>query len=230
MSMHYMDREEVLFITIEDNLISTTTHLLRHIRDKYLKAYESFININMIKDKTDFELSELAIQRTTENIIQYLAIREFDWDGAYRDLVEDDTFIFHQAPNLIFMNKFDLLSSQEFVKTIYLYSEEYDERCLDFIKTKFLNCAKIHYVTGPIRDVLTGIKEKPTMYLLNNVDHVHELIGQEMIEYTEILLPSTGINLDYSRSTDQGLPYPKIDVEAITKSFNCKIGYYNPLI
>lgn len=222
--MDFNNRKEIIFICYEDILKSSYTFLLKKIRDELLPYYKAFIHTSNIENVSDKHLTSLAMQRTTNNLIDYLAIAKFDTKDAWEELRNRYKNMYKESPNSKIHGQIDFLSVQKFVQNIYIYTEKYDKRVEECIAYDFKDISKIHYVSGAFQLVLDNIPQ-PTTFMLNDIKMINTIKSKNKLEFTEILLPVTGINMEINHL---GKLAPKLDLDILCKENNCKIGMFMP--
>ena len=114
------------------------------------------------------------------------------------------------------------MAFQPFVKKIYIYTERpiypivYD--CSLLFKS-FED--KIEYVSGDIVEIIENLKNKPTCFVLNDMDIAKQVIDSEHVEYTEILIAEQGFNFEVTPDFDLAI---KHNPEPLMKERIFKIG------
>lgn len=219
-------RKEVIFITYEDVIKSYQPTLLRYILDNYPDKFSHFINIDKIKRLDQNNLIRLCIQRTNKNILEYLAIREFDYELVLKTLKSKIVDLYFESPILVMGDSLNILLTQKFVDTIYIYSEEYDPRIHEDLIELYNQNEKIRYVVGDFSSCIRKIPEVTT-FILNDVDYVLDIINEGKEEYSNILIANYGYNYILNEETDE--IELRIDLDKILANKVCKHAIFTPL-
>ena len=209
---------EYIFITYDGVVKNYRPALIKYVLENYKRQYESFINIPFLEKLDMQELLGLCIQSSSQNIFEYLATREFDYDATLDAAYNRYTHLFDDSPLLIVGESIRVLTMQSFTKKIYIYSDTFDERIFKDINTEFVDMSKIEYISGPFYDVMSDIPEHITSFMLNDIDYVDMLISLGRVEYTNILLANYGFN--YKMGEIDGKPSLELkipDIEQVAK-------------
>ena len=202
--------DEVIFI-IYDGIIKTPIpFLLKKLQDsEYNEGYSDAIDYSKFKDFDENQLLAVTSRRLNKNILEYLAIDEFDYKVTYDDLIQRFPTIYSDSKLLSIGRSIYILLHQSFLKKIYIYSEYYDERIQSDISNSFKDLENVTYVSGNFEDVISKIPEKITTYVIDDIDYITILINLKKIQYTNILLAKYGFN--YKLNEDSNMPVLKID-------------------
>ena len=223
MAQDYVMRREVILISYEDMLKCPSFFVLKTIRDELIDAYEPFIHTDVIKNMSDEELLDLCKYRTKKNPLEYLAKRVFNYNKAFKDIMNKYPNSYSDSPKLRLCDYIDYLATQKFTDKILIYYEEFDEKILADISNMFSNGTKIEMVCGKIEDVINDFNI--TGFFLNDHSCLQTIKECNKLEYSEILIPTYGYNLHLD---SKGSPTLKTDINEYSKDNNFKVGMFNP--
>ena len=169
----------------------------------------------------------LSVSMKDKNIFRSLTTFPFDYEATYYDLVfNQNPDIIKKAQLLSMGRSIKILLTQNYVKKIYIYTEEFNQNIFDNLVEEYNGESRIVYVTGKIEEVLDSITDTITFYALNDVTLINTLIAKNRIFDTNVIVGTFGYN--YKFGVD-GMPVLKIDdIEKIAEKLNFKIGVFNP--
>lgn len=223
MAQDYIMRSEVILISYEDMLKCPSFFVLKTIRDELSDVYSSFIHVDVIKNMNDKDLMELCLYRKERNPLKYLAKRVFNYDQAFKDIMNKYPQSYSQSPRLRLCDYVDYLAVQKFTESILIHSEEFDEKILVDISDMFSHGEKIKLVCGSIDDVLADYNI--TGFFINDHRYIDNIKQSNKIQYSEILVPVYGYNM---KLNEQGTPVLRTDINEYSKDNDFKIGMFNP--
>lgn len=203
----YANIDEVIFVEYFDIIKSPLPVLLTQLPKHFKKTLDKFIDFSKIENKTNDELLELVNMRPCKNIIEYLAIKEFDYEKIEEDLINQYSDIFINSKLLSIGESLSaMLIHHKFVRDIYVYTEKYDSRIHYDIQNIFNNNKKVHYVTGKKEDVFKDIKGINSFFL-SDIEDIGLLQKMNLLKYTNILVPLYGYNLKINKDGNVELKY-----------------------
>lgn len=209
---------ECLFVTYDQVIKDYRGEMLRRLMIYYKESYRSFIDVDKLSSMDIAELSGIGISSTCENIFEYLALREFDYDKTLMDAYNKypDLFIF--SPLLKFGESIEVLLKQKFTHKIYIYTSDYDVRINMDISSTFQS-DKVVYVTGDFCEAVKIIPEKITAFVLNDIRLVDELIAIDKIDATNILVGKLGKNYTIGEDDMLLLKIDDLEEKMLTEGF-----------
>ena len=224
----FASQKETMFIMYDD-IIKTSKFLIlkKLLTDEYRNNYKDYINYSKIDNLTDEQLYGTVFAATDKNILKYLATKSFDYDATYIDLYLDDSSIISKSKLLSFGSSISILLKQSFLDKIYIYSNHYDENIYRDIYDNF-GSTNIIYVYGEFNDVIDNLSKttKITTYVLNDIDLVNNLIENNKITYTNVLVTNTGWNY---KLNDRSIPVLKLDnSDKLTRENIFKLAVFDP--
>lgn len=193
-------RDHYMFITYKDMIKLTYPILINELIKDYYDDLKDVLDLDSIKDYDIFNLERLCIERLNINPLTY--IKKPECDEATCDLLlkafnEESIDIYTKSRLSEFGSKLYTIFPQERIKGFYIYSEEPNNQVIIDCSTYFSDFKhKIHYVTGDFVDIVSTLPHKPTCFVLNDIDYVHKLIDNNLIQYTEIILGELGCNYE----------------------------------
>lgn len=225
---------EVLFITYEDVIRSVKYGILKYISQEDIKKnYEKYLDYSIFDRFTNEQLLAWLSAIPEKNIFKLLATEEFDYDSSYMDTIAEAEHVFLNSFLLDIGKSLNILLSQKFIDTVYIYYPINDNRVIEDLHTTYvLNCGKIKFVYGDIREAITNIKERITAYFINDIDIIFDLVDIGKIENSQILLADYGYNYVLDEVDGGGeLPVLKIkDVDKFNEEHKCYIKAFSPTL
>ena len=217
-------REEIIQMEHDDEVKCPSLGILELIKEKYIDDLKELIDIPKIQRMDSKNLQRLCVERPTKNILDYLKLTDFNTGDIYDELYKSDKSIYMGLPLMTMGSSLYVLSPQKFVKGIYIFSEEYDEKIEYNIYENFNDLSNVYYVAGDLKEIIQTIP-KPTMYIFSDIDHVQTIIDENKIEYTEILIAQYGYNYEVKNSILQ----IKGDYDKLMPELYFKIASFSPL-
>ncbi len=223
-------RAEIFFIMYEDIVKTIDPFILKAIKNNQIlsESFKNIIRLDDFKDLDDNNLLRLCIQRTNQNILEYLAKGKFDYDETYKTLKYSPSFFdIYKESELLEMGKnIQLMLNQKFTEKIYIYTEEYDIRVHLDIQETYNNMEKINYVWGDFTKALQDL-EGITTIIINNVDYMFDIIQSGKSDYTTVMIPMYGYN--YVEIEDNDLLELRLDLESLVEDTICKPFLFSPV-
>lgn len=228
---YFSTRDQYVFICYKDIIKHCYPIMLKKLIDEYYDDLSNFLYLDFIKEYDIYNLERLCIERTDKNPIKYLK-KELCTDETADNLLktfEDEMYdMYTQSRFTNFGAKIFNLIMQPQIKEIYIYVERPIQQILYDCKIQFEQFGnKIKYVCGDFIEVVSKLPNKPTSYILNDVDYIQDLIDNKYIEFTEIIIAELGYNFKLGENNDLVL---KGDYESLMEKEVFKIGYLPTLI
>ena len=170
----FSTRDQYVFICYKDIIKHCYPVMLKKLIDEYYDDLSNFLYLDFIKDYDIYNLERLCIERTDKNPIKYLK-KELCTDETADNLLktfEDEMYdMYTQSKFTNFCAKIFNLIMQPQIKEIYIYVERPIQQILYDCKIQFEQFGnKIKYVCGDFIEVINKLPNKPTSYILNDVD------------------------------------------------------------
>lgn len=224
MEYDYIKRSEVILVSYEDMIKCPSFFVLKTIRDELIDVYEPFIHTDVIVNMSNRELMELCLYRSERNPLKYLSKRVFDYNRAFKDIMNKYENSYYESPKLKLCDYIDYLAAQKFIKSILIHSEEFDEKILADLSNMFSHSDKIKLVCGSIDDVLSDYNI--TGFFINNHKYISNIKKNNRMQYSEILVPVYGYNM---KMDENGTPVLRTDINEYSKGNDFKVGLFNPV-
>lgn len=224
-SNYFSTRDQYILVSYQDVIKQTYATMIEKLIKDYNDDLKDILDLEKIKHYDIYNLQRLCTERIYKNPLRYLAKSEeyFDvCDKLLETFEEEMVEIYTDTDLTIFGAKLYNIAFQPFVKKIYIYTERplypivYD--CSVIFKS-FED--KIQYVSGDIIDIIKNLENKPTCYVLNDMEIAKKIIDSEYIQYAEILLAEQGFNYELTEDYDLTVKY---NPESLMKEKVFKIG------
>lgn len=219
--------DEYIFIEYHDVIKSFKLYILKKLlTDEYRKNYDTFLHYESIENKTEEELCGIIKKSINFNILRTLAIKKFDWNLTYSDLVSQfDDIAKESHPLIIGSNAIKILLLQKFTKKIYIHTPVYDERVKEDLENMYSD-ERIEYVYGPFKESVSAIKQHITSFILNDMLMINELINIRRISYSTVMIANYGYNY---KINDKGeLTTIVDDLDKKSKDYIFKVALFEP--
>jgi hypothetical protein len=205
--------------------------MLNKIIHEYYDELNELLYLDVIKDYDIYNLERLCIERTDVNPFRYLKrdICTNETADLLLETFEDEMFdMYTQSKFTNFGSRIFNLVTQPQIKELYIYVERPITQIMYDCKTYFEQFGnKIKYVCGDFIDVIKKLPNKPTSYILNDADYIKDLIDNNFIEFTEIIIAELGYNFEVSEDKSIVL---KNGYEDLMEEHIFKIGYFPTLM
>ena len=221
----FTTKPEIIFICYDEIIKNPYPFLLNQIRTKYKSVYKDFINMSLFENYDDMNLMRLVVQRTRKNILDYLSIIKFDYNGALDDLKDKFDDMYSQSPLLKMGESVNMMMTQKFTKQIYVYTEKYDPRVHLDLQMMYKNMSLVSYVTGDFKNVINTL-EGVTTWILDDIFKVSQLVCFKKVEYTNILVANYGYNFSINKDKQTVL---NVNVDDWSKEHIFKFGTFMPI-
>ena len=187
---------ETIFITYDGIIKDYRPFILKKIAEipELTEAYRGFINVDILQGLTIDQLNFLSMISPSRNILEFLAIKQFDYEKALNDIYNKFPEMYIDSELLSFGQSLNILKRQSFTKKIYIYTENYDKRIHFDIQNQYKDMNLIEYITGPFEDVMKTIDEHITTFVLYDIAMVDKLIELKKIHEAHILIPDIAFN------------------------------------
>lgn len=190
-------QDEIIFIAYDDVIRSTKFAVLKKlIRDKDLREeFKDKIDFSMFENKTDDELLAFIIGCGHKDILEGVALKEFNYFESYVSILVRYPDILKDGYMLSFATAIQILLQQKFTKKIYIYFKYNDSRVfadLQSLYDKYKD--RIIYVTGELTGAIKNINETITLYVFNDIDMIQSVVDAGKINGAQILIADYGYN------------------------------------
>ena len=227
----FSTRDQYIFICYKDVIKHCYPIMLNKIIHEYYDELNELLYLDVIKDYDIYNLERLCIERTDVNPFRYLKrdICTNETADLLLETFEDEMFdMYTQSKFTNFGSRIFNLVTQPQIKELYIYVERPITQIMYDCKTYFEQFGnKIKYVCGDFIDVIKKLPNKPTSYILNDADYIRDLIDNNFIEFTEIIIAELGYNFEVSEDKSIVL---KNGYEDLMEEHIFKIGYFPTLM
>jgi hypothetical protein len=227
----FSTRDQYIFICYKDVIKHCYPIMLNKIIHEYYDELNELLYLDVIKDYDIYNLERLCIERTDVNPFRYLKrdICTNETADLLLETFEDEMFdMYTQSKFTNFGSRIFNLVTQPQIKELYIYVERPITQIMYDCKTYFEQFGnKIKYVCGDFIDVIKKLPNKPTSYILNDADYIKDLIDNNFIEFTEIIIAELGYNFEVSEDKSIVL---KNGYEDLMEEHIFKIGYFPTLM
>lgn len=202
----FSTRDQILFITYEDVIKMNYAILLQTIIKDYKEELGSILKISEIENYDIHNLNRVCIERTYKNPLKYLCINKDDFelcDELLDTFEKEFTDMYAMADFTDFGAKLFNILMQPFVKKVYIHTDKRIYQIPYDCKLYFSDFEdKVEYVYGDMLEFIKSLDNKPTTYILNDIEKANELFKEGLLEYTELLLAELGYNFKLTDNKD----------------------------
>lgn len=221
------NKPEYVFMTYDD-VIRTHTHALVDVLLTMKSEYGKYIDYSLIENKQGKDISWLSLTRISYNLLQHLAKdNKFEYDLTLLNILDTMGNPYAKSPLLSMTNTLSVLSVHSFCKKIYIYSPtpsgwiEHDVRTVTEEGFK-----KIEFVSGTFIEAINQIKDPITLYVVNDISMVDEIVDTSKHQYADILLANYGYN--YVLGDDKKPALRTVQMEERLKKNNYRLRLFMP--
>lgn len=222
---YFGTRDHYMFICYKDMIKLTYPVLLYRLVRNYYNDLKDYLELDKIKDFDIYNLERICVERLDINPLKYIKKPDCpdklcdDLLLAFNDEMID---IYTQSRLSDFGAKMYNIFAQERIKEFYIYVEEPNEQVIIDCRVHFPDFQhKIKYLTGNFLDAVKVVPNRPTCYVLNDIQYVHQLIDSGIIAYSEVILGEIGCNYELDENY---LPKLKGIDEYVMKEKIFKLG------
>lgn len=216
---YFGTRDHYMFICFKDMVKLTYPILLQELIKNYYDDLKDYLDLDSIKDFDIYNLERISAERLDINPLKY--IKKPDCPDETCDLLlktfnEEMCEIYANSRFSEFGAKLFQIIPQDRIKEVYIYIEEPAYQMIVDCNLYFGDYQnKIKYLHGDFLTAVRGVPHKPTCYVLNNVEYVHQLINGGCIDFSEVILGELGCN--YELDETFGLKVKGIDENIMKK-------------
>ena len=198
--------------------------ILNLIKKDYMDELKDLINVSKLKLMDFNNIQRYSIERPTRNILDYIKVNQFNTETIYNALYNAYDTIYMDLPLMSIGDSVYFISKQKFTEKIYIFSEKYDKKIEFDIKENYCELDNVFYVAGDFKSIINNI-EKPTSYILSDIDKVQTIIDENMIEFVEIMVAQYG----YNYCIDDSILKIRGEYDKMMYDKNFKIASFTPL-
>lgn len=223
---YFATRDQYVFICYKDIIKLNYAVMMKILIEDYEDDLKDFFFIDKIKNYDIYNLERFCIERPYKNPLMYIKkdnCTEETCDLLLKTFEKEMIEMYTKAKFTEFGAKLYNLFLQPNIKEVYIYVEEPINQIPYDCKTYFKEYEnKMKFVSGDFIEVIKLLPIKPTMYILNDVDYIQQLIDNDFIGYTEILVGELGYNFEIKQNGDLQL---KGNYEEKMQKHIFKLGY-----
>lgn len=223
----FTKRPETFFITYEDVIKSSYMLALKDLINSQ-KEYLNLIDFDIFEHiKTPDELKFFLLNRPYENILKNINLKEFDFNSEWKKISKIDPELYENDKGLKIASTVSILELQKFVKNVYIWTEEYDERIHKDITHNYKNDEIVKYVIGDFKEAINNISDI-TCYILNDINFIPTLIDISKVEYSTIMVANYKYNYVHSEE-DMELKLKIGDTTELQQKNTFKLYMFDPM-
>ena len=137
-----------ILVTYRDIIKTADFYILDLVKTRFRDKFKDLIDFKLLDTLTEEALMLHWLHRPVKNVLEWLAIKEFDYEKNYQFLYDKSKKLYIDDDRTL---KFDkVLENYKFSKAIndiYVWNPTYDKRQLFDLKVRH-GLGKIKYVTG----------------------------------------------------------------------------------
>lgn len=196
----FSTRDQYIFMCYTDIIKFTYPVMLYELIKDYYDDLNPYLRLDEIKDYDIYNLERLCIERLDKNPLKYIKRPECSDElcDVLLEAFEDELIeMYTQSKLSLFGANLFILLNQPFIKEVYIYSEKPREQIPYDTMVYFTEFKdKIKFVTGEFTTAVKSLPHRPTSYIINDTDYIQKLIDNDLISYTEILIPEMGYSFE----------------------------------
>lgn len=196
----FATRDQYLFICYTDIIKLTYPVMIKELIDEYYDVLIDYFELDKIKDYDIYNLERLCVERTYKNPLMYLKRKECseeDCEVLLNAFETEMIKMYSKSKFTEFGAKLYNILLQPYIKEVYIYFDKPIYQMRTDCEVYFNEYkGKIKYVSGEFIDCVKSLNRKPTSYILNDVNYIQDLIDNDLIEYTEIIIGELGYNFE----------------------------------
>ena len=175
-SKNYIEPSHANVLLVYDGVMrSGDTFLLHMIVENYYDKFIPYMDLESIRTLSVDALLPLVIARTKKNPLEWLAIKEFDYEKNYTYLQKKFVNMYDRSPILKHYQVIESFIASYCIGSIYIWSQEYDKR-IHYDINHFLQMGNsVQYVTGDMQKVINTIGNLNIVYDWD-ADRVYDLL------------------------------------------------------
>lgn len=224
---YFATRDQYVFVTYHDIIKLTYPVMLHELLKDYYDDLKDYLDLDKIKDHDIYNLERVCVERTHKNPLVF--IKKDSCSVETCDILlqafEDELIEMYTKSRLSqFGERMIKMMDLPAVKKVYIYSErpsvqvKYD---CDVYFNSYMS--KIKFVHGDVVELVKGMSNKPTTYLVNDIDILKKLLDEGLLGYTESCVAEMGCNFQLSENKDKQIEL-KYNMENLMEEKIYKLG------
>lgn len=193
---------------------------------KLKNQFEKYINLSVFDEQTDSRIKVLIMNREKKNILEWLAIKEFDYEYNYDKLYSKELLMFVESPMLDMMKSMIKLSEEPFIDKIYIYGGLIKDKRKEFdIHLNFKDTTKLIFVTGNYEEVVDRIFGI-NVIIDSDINRITPIIKKEEYQNIIYMIAQYGYNYEINKNSKEIVL--KNNIENFIKENNIILNKFLP--
>lgn len=197
-----------MLITYDRIIKDPDLFILQVITSKYYDKFKDYIDMDSLLSLDPNALELLLYNRPQVNILEWVSIKEFDYDKNYKFLYNAFKTMYAESKELKIVKNIKNFLMSYYIDRIFVYNEKDDIRQRYDLSLIFGD-SRIEYIVGPMYDILK--KFKIHMVYDWNAKRVSDLVDTEEFNHIFFAIASYGFNFEEIEEKDKNKIYlPKL--------------------
>lgn len=155
---HMLECNRLNILVVYDRIIKDPDiFILQKIAKKYYNQFKDYIDMESLLSLDASALAPVLYARKTQNILEWSAIKEFDYEKNYMFLYKEFKEMYRESAELKMVNTLKTFTTSYCIDRILIYNEIDDIR-QRYDLFKLFGQSKIEYITGPMEKILKSIQ------------------------------------------------------------------------
>lgn len=188
---------------VYDNVLKCPdVYILDKLCKVYRNKYKDYIDFTNMDTITPEAMMPYIINRPKKNILDWLSLKEFNYDNNYKMLHGKWLDMYEHSPELKMYEVIKRFVRTYYIGNIYVYNPEYDKRQHYDITSNISGVGgKVQYCVGEnIQDIIDQISNLHIIYEWD-IDRVKTLISSGLNDNLKIFLANYKFNFEEDRFT-----------------------------
>ncbi len=224
---YFATRDQYIFVTYHDTIKLTYPVLLLELIEKYYDDLKEYIKLDEIKNYDIYNLERICVERTHKNPLTFLRKLNCSIDtcNALLTAFEDEMIEMYTNSRLSqFGGRMTKMMDLNSVKKVYIYTERPSVQVKYDCDVYFNSySSKISYIHGDVVELIKGMSNKPTTYIVNDIDILKKLLDEGLLSYTESCVAEIGCNFQLAKIKEKQIEL-KYDMENLMEEKIYKLG------
>lgn len=173
---NYLKVNKANVLIVYENVLKTPdVYILRRLVTTYRNKFKRYIDVETIETLSNELLLSLVVGRAKKNILEQVAITQFDYELNYNILHKKFVDMYHNSAPLQMYQALANFYNSYCIDHIYVYNPTYDERQHFDIESNFKDMQNLQYVVGDLEDIVNQIGNLNIIYDWD-VERVNSLV------------------------------------------------------
>lgn len=214
----------VLFVTYHGIIKDYRPQLLYNILQYYQYDFKDHIDLAALDAMTPEQINETCALSSYRNILQTLALDEYDWDAALNSIYSDDKNLFEYSDVLAFGSVIKMLLEQKMLKKLFIWAPNYDPRVEEDVRKLYGDNENTVLLMGNFSDCLKDLEDNPSLFVLNDIELLDDIQIMELLSGTGVLVAEYLYNFIHP----DGSFSPKTELVKKEKEIGFTLSYFQP--